>query len=648
MLNTLFLLALASSLGLSSNLNLGNQVRSDIKKALAPNTTLYVYNCEDYILDEEGDSLIDDFEQYVLDTDGVKLNVVYSTYDTNETMLNSVQTGASRYDLIAPSDYMIQKMIGLDLLEPFANTEQERKDLYGDRYEGWEDNYDTYASPYLKDWFDKIMTMEPSSGYSVPLSKYAKGYMWGTLGLTYNPSYSTYAERGLSEDDVKVQLTDWNALWHDNFQDSFQIKDSVRDTYAIGLTETYDELIRKLRDDYISGLISEEFYSSEYSIIFNNINHIDEFNAINKRYFPDAETQSIQNVVDKVQVTLENLKRNCYGLEVDSGKTDVASGSKSGITMAWSGDAITSLDLAEEEYDLDLYYSVPETGGNIWFDGWVMLKYDGLNKEYAQKFIDFLSDSENAGRNMDYIGYTPFIAGEGIRDLVRNWYDPRMSMVYAYDLTADDYYYDEEDNYVFKDGSDIKEVLIDGETHEIDFGTESYVGSTFYDNNANPTGHAVVDGVTTSWESFAEDNDWTLRDLTYFFEGSLDDADDKSSYFYSDEIETVTGKDLNGETKTVQVGRQFLAQYPSKVEADRASYLNQIPSLAVMEDYGENNTYVLKMWENVKSGGTLTTPIIVIFSVEIAAFVILGGVLGGRKLYSKKLRKKRRAEAKGN
>ena len=79
MLNTLFLLALASSLGLSTNLNLGNQVREDVKKGLAPNTTLYVYNCEDYILDEEDDSLIKDFEQYVLDTDGVKLTVVYST-----------------------------------------------------------------------------------------------------------------------------------------------------------------------------------------------------------------------------------------------------------------------------------------------------------------------------------------------------------------------------------------------------------------------------------------------------------------------------------------------------------------------------------------------------------------------------------------
>ncbi len=644
MLNALLLLALSGALILPSNKEFGNFYRKDVVRSLAPNTTLYIYNCEDYILDEKNDSLIDDFEAYVLENDKVNLKVVYSTYDTNETMLNSVQTGASRYDLIAPSDYMIQKMITLDLLEPFASNEKERKDLYGDRYEGWEDNYDLYASPFLKEWFEKIKTVD-STNESVPLSKYARGYMWGTLGLTYNPSFKTYADRGLSEDDVKVQLTDWNALWHDNFQDSFQIKDSVRDTYAIGLTKTYDELIKKLRNDYINGAMTEDEYSSSYSVIFNNINHIDEFNKINKRYFPDAKDKTIQNVVDEIQVTLESLKRNCYGLEVDSGKTDVASGSKSGITMAWSGDAITSLDLAESEYDIDLYYSIPETGGNIWFDGWVMLKYDGLNKEYAQKFIDFISSSENAGRNMDYIGYTPFIAGEGIRDLVRNWYDPRMSLIYAYDNTIDDFYHDDDDDYVFKDGSGIKNVIIGNETHEIDFGERSYIGSTFYDSD-NDVGHAEIDGKKISWEEIANENDWTLRDLSYFFDGSLDDSNDKSSYFYSDEIETVVGKDLDGIEKTVQVGRQFLAQYPSKTDLDKASYLNQIPSLAVMEDYGDNNTYVLRMWENVKSGGTLTTPIIVIFSLEIVFFITLGAVLGGKKLYSKKLRKKRRKEAK--
>ncbi len=644
MINALFLLALSASLGLSSNLNIGEQIRNEAKKYLAPNTTLYIYNCEDYILDEEGDSLIDDFEQYVYDTDGVNLNVVYSTYDTNETMLNSVQTGASRYDLIAPSDYMIQKMITLDLLEPFASSENERKELYGDRYEGWEDNYETYSSPFLKDWFEKILTKD-SSGENVPLSKYARGYMWGTLGLTYNPDFSLYGERGLSSDDVKVQLSDWNALWHDNFQDSFQIKDSVRDTYAIGLTKTYDELIKKLKDDYISGNITENEYSSSYSIIFNNINHIDDFNVLNKRYFPEAEEKTIQNVVDEVGANLESLKRNCYGLEVDSGKTDVASGSKSGITMAWSGDAITSMDLAESEYDINLYYSIPETGGNIWFDGWVMLKYNGLNKEYAQKFIDFISSSENAGRNMDYIGYTPFIAGEGIRDLVREWYDPRAYLIYAYDNTEDAFYYDDDENHVYKDGSGIKKVTIDDKEHEIDFGESSYIGSTFYDDD-NPVGHVNVDGVISSWDEIAKENEWTLRDLSYFFDGSLDECKDKSAYFYSDEIETVAGLDLDGEEKTVQVGRQFLAQYPSKDSLNKGSSLNQIPSLAVMEDYGENNTYVLKMWENVKSGGTLTTPIIVIFAVEVAGFIALGAILGGKKLYSKKLRKKRRKEAK--
>lgn len=644
MLNTLALLALAASLGMSGASNLGDSYRKDVTKALAPSTTLYVYNWEDYIQDEDGDSLIKDFEDYVLETDGVNLKVIYSTFDTNETMLNGVQTGASRYDLICPSDYMIQKMITLDLLEPFASTPAERAELYGERSEGWIDAYDEFASPFLKEWFEKIQSVD-NTGEAHPISKYARGYMWGTLGLTYNPSYSEYEGRGLSEDDVKVQMSDWNALWHDNFQDSFQIKDSVRDTYAIGLLRTYDELLVKLRADYTNGVITEEQYSNDFTTVFNNINHVADFNALNKRYFPEAEDETVQSIVDAVEASLMELKRNCYGLEVDSGKTDIITGSKSGITMAWSGDAITSLDLAEEESDLELYYSLPETGANIWFDGWVMLKYEGLNKEYAQKFVDFLSTPEYAARNMDYIGYTPFIAGEDIRDLVRNWYDPRLVEMYVYDNTADDFVYDEDDDYIVKDGSGIKNVTIDGEVHEIDYGEHSYEGSSLFDTD-NPVGHAEIDGVKTSWEDIAEENEWTLRDLSYFFDGSLDEADDDSAFFYSDEIETVTGLDINGEEKTVQVGRQFLAQYPSKDSVNKGSILDQTPGLAVMEDYAENNAYVLKMWEKVKSGGTLTTPIIVVFATEVVGFAALGTIIGVRKRRSKLLRKKRRSEAK--
>ncbi|HQC32790.1 MAG TPA: hypothetical protein PLN15_03155, partial [Bacilli bacterium] len=89
---------------------------------------LRVLNWEDYIYLNDPESgyeakdLIDQFEDFIMDTEGIKVDVVYDTFDTNETMLNSLQTGKSVYDLVCPSDYMIQKMIVNDMLEPLDDA----------------------------------------------------------------------------------------------------------------------------------------------------------------------------------------------------------------------------------------------------------------------------------------------------------------------------------------------------------------------------------------------------------------------------------------------------------------------------------------------------------------------------------------------
>jgi spermidine/putrescine-binding protein len=142
---------------------------------------------------------------------------------------------------------------------------------------------------------------------------------------------------------------------------------------------------------------------------------LDDFNALAKKLDAAAPTYTVKSIVDAVQAALIQLKSDSFGLEVDSGKTDIISGDKSGIDTAWSGDAVTSLNNADELGNT-LYYSIPKTGGNIWFDAWVLIKRDGLEQEYAQKFIDFISRPDIAAANMDYIGYTSFIAGDDILD----------------------------------------------------------------------------------------------------------------------------------------------------------------------------------------------------------------------------------------
>lgn len=605
------------------------------KKEAPEKMTLSIYNWEDYIAEDP--DVIEEFKAYVLEHDNVDLEINYQTFDTNEVMLSQLETGAQTFDLICPSDYMIQRMMARGLLRPFKKGE-ERLALYthNNDLDVWGETYEDYCSPYLLDWFDKITGTLPD-GSKHNLNEYARGYMWGTLGLVYNPTYPELLSRGLKEDEIKVQMNDWNALWDSSYNGTFQIKDSMRDTYSVALMKAYDEEFKFLLNAYKTGSFhgepyTEEQYSSDVNTIFNNITHVEEFKALMEKIHGEEINITSDSIIESVQGYLTELKDNSFGLEVDSGKQDIVTG-KSGIQISWSGDAVYSMDLGDLEGGTTLYYTVPETGGNIWFDGWVMYDYPGLNQEYAQKFVEFLSRPDIASLNMDYIGYTPFIAGSDILNLVKDWYDARNFAMYvyidegSYDFGYHDYLYDEDGNKVYQDGSSSdgpKSVTIDGETYEADFGTIDMTGSTLEKPGPNS-------GYET-WDEYFAGEEWEVKQvsLDYFFSGTTEE----SPIIYTDELETITGIGLDGEEKTITAGRQFYAQYPE---------MSMLPTLAVMEDYGDNNEYVLRMWEAVKSDSlepwviaVLVTELVLIFGVAIGFYTT--------KRISKDLRKKRREE----
>lgn len=614
--------------------------------------TINIANSDDYILSYETDNglprtLVDDFIDYVKETDGVTLKVNYSVFSTPEEILSKVTAGTASYDLVNNSDYIVQKMMALDMLEPFAVGE-ERDALYGESASSWEDYYLEYASPTLLSLLDGITAkVKTKDGIEERnLGTYARGYMWGTLGITYNPAFSTYQERGLSEEDVKVQMTDWNAMWNPSYHGTFQIKDSMRDTYSIGLMHVYDKCFKALRSWYMNGydgqgnLYTKENYQNDVKVIFNNLNYLEEFNDLAKKVDSSSPTFTSGMILDEIQEALTTLKDNSFGMEVDSGKTDITTGSKSGIDTAWSGDAITSMDLGDgnSANPVSLYYSVPLTGGNIWSDNWVMLKDNvhgnDLKKQYCQKFIDYISNPEIVAANMDYIGYTSFIGGDDVLSYVRESYDPRSYAMYVYDEEEETFLLDDDEEYVYKDGTGIHDGYDYGE----------------YDMRGSDYEAAQVDGNFMSWEEYSRDEleeEWTRVDLSYFFDGTLSDdyVDGVDPVFYSDEIEEVTGKNLDGEEETVLVGRQFLAQYPVEDENNKGTVLCSMPSLAIMEDYGNGASDVLSMWEQVKSS-PLPTWAIVLLSIEVALVTGLSIAFVVTKSASKKLRKKRREERK--
>ncbi len=579
---------------------LGLPLTSCSSSSEASAQTLRLLNWEDYIYEQDissgytADDLVDQFVDYVKENypQYSNVRVVYDTTDTNETMYNELMTGKSEYDLICPSDYMIQRLLSQDLLEPL------NMDLIP--------NYQNYASKRIKAQLDNIVAHNNVTDTDESLSDYAVGYMWGTLGLLFNPSYKNFT---VDPDTAINDMQSWSVLWDETYKGTISIKDSMRDTYAAALMYTYDEELTDLRNQYESGELDSDTYNTLISEIFNR-----------------CDDETIQLVED----SLDSLKKNIFGLEVDSGKEDIVTG-KIGINLAWSGDAVYSIDQAQDPEQVsnpfELCYAIPKNGANIWFDGWVMPKIENRSEEQyelAHLFLDFISDPYNAAQNMDYIGYTSFIAGDEILELVRDWYDIRTDLIW-YNQDYDEDEDDEEDeyyDYVYYLDEDGKEVEVDYD--DCHFESES-------DPSFNPRLYAIFsDGREAGFigyynERLIIDDDIEEVDLTYFFKDTLREYEESDAIFYSDEY--LPYEDEHGEGN-ICVGREFFTQYPSEETIIRC---------AVMQDYGSQNDAILKMWEDFKSD-PLPTWAIVVFSVEIAAIIAVVIYYYARRHYNNKVR----------
>ena len=351
--------------------------------------TLRVYNWQDYIdegLDDNGEkvssSVLEDWAEDYKERTGETVKFVYNTFETNEYMLNVLKTGSEHYDLVCPSDYYIQKMIAEDMLEKLNYSEEN----------GYANitNFNEYGSPFVKNIFQNYTTKNKKTGEELSWANYAIPYMWGTMGFVY--------------DMEKVDLEDvstWDILWNEEYAKKSTAKNSVHDTYVAGVMHVYKDELLSLKEQYEKSNKTEadkDYYNSQITELMNRF---------------DDET------LEKVEKALIEMKNNFYGFEVDNGKTDILGGTIT-INFAWGGDAVYSMDTADEDGNVTLGYAIPEEGSNVFFDGWVMPK--GADVALAEDFLNFMCKPEIAARNMDYIGYTSCIAGDEIWDLVNEWY----------------------------------------------------------------------------------------------------------------------------------------------------------------------------------------------------------------------------------
>ena len=301
---------------------------------------LKVYNWADYI-DED---LLEEFEQWYFEQTGEEVEIIYQTFDINETMLSKIELGHEDYDVVCPSDYIIERMLKNDLLLPisrdFGNTT----------------DYLENISPYIDNMFSKI------NGSGKDARDYSVGYMWGTVGLIYNPKY-------IAEEET----SSWEVLRNPEYKGKVLMKDAFRDVYTA----------------LIVGLNKEAIDSGAKDIEALSL---------------DTSEESIKLVEDY----LCSFKESVSGWEADFGKEQMTK-ELAWNNLSWSGDAQWAIDEAAE-MDMELRYSIPSEGSAAWFDGWVIPKY-AKNVKAASYFINFMCMPENAVRNMDMTGYVSSIGG---------------------------------------------------------------------------------------------------------------------------------------------------------------------------------------------------------------------------------------------
>lgn len=220
--------------------------------------TLKIYNWADYI----DENVLWSFPEWYRRQTGEEIEIIYQTFDINESMLTEIEIGKEDYDVICPSEYIIERMLRNNLLQPI------NKDLVPDSIRAFEN-----VSPFAVGMFNRMSR-------TVNVSDYAVGYMWGTTGFLYNPAF-------VSDEEV----SSWSALLNPKFRGKIFMKDAFRDVYSVMVLYAY-------RDDLEAGRVTA-------AELIGNVT---------------------QERIDTVEAVLMDAKDNFAGWEVDFGKEEMAKG----------------------------------------------------------------------------------------------------------------------------------------------------------------------------------------------------------------------------------------------------------------------------------------------------------------------------------
>ena len=214
--------------------------------------TLKVYNWADYI----DESLLDEFVIWYKEQTGEEVEIIYQLFDINEVMLAKLEKGHEDFDVVCPSEYIIDRMLANDMLLPI------------NRDFGTTPDYTSLVSPFFVEQLAKF----DQDGKQA--NDYAVGYMWGTTGILYNPKFVTDEE-----------ADSWGIIWDERFNSKVLMKDAYRDIYGCMIMYArYQEIL--------DGKVTRQQLMNDTS----------------------------DEAIDTVEVLLKSAKQNIAGWEVDFGK----------------------------------------------------------------------------------------------------------------------------------------------------------------------------------------------------------------------------------------------------------------------------------------------------------------------------------------
>lgn len=241
---------------------------------------LKVYNWSNYI-DED---VIPEFEQWYRQQTGSDIKVIYQTFDINETMLAKIEKGHEDFDVVCPSDYIIERMLNSGLLIPldFASLPDSINYIKNNR------------SPYIQEMFSRINPDIDANDYSV-------AFMWGTTGILYNAKYVTDEE-----------ASTFDIIRNPKFAGKIFIKDAPRDVYG-------PVMIYLNQDKLKSGEITLD----------------------------DLMKDSSDESIAAVEEYMKQVRELVAGWEADFGKEQMTQ-ERGYVSFNWSGDAVWAIEEAEE------------------------------------------------------------------------------------------------------------------------------------------------------------------------------------------------------------------------------------------------------------------------------------------------------------